>query len=124
MVSTITGRTPHEEAKKEGKTYDLVANVRARRLKWLGQILSMNDDRMLKQTVQHMYQHRREGDILEDAPHTDTWEELTTFATKNKGTDWNRLVRAINDQIFIQAAKSKKKKNKGKGRNRKKKKNR
>ena len=33
MVSAITGRTVHEEAKTEGKTYDVVAGIRATSLR-------------------------------------------------------------------------------------------
>ena len=40
MVSQITGRTIREEA-VEGKTYDVVAGIRATRLRWLGLILRM-----------------------------------------------------------------------------------
>ena len=69
MVSHITGRTPREEA-STGKTYDVVAGIRAKRLKWLGQILQMDEERMLLQTVKMMYADRREGDLLMDAPAT------------------------------------------------------
>ena len=36
MVSAITGRTAHDEAKKEGKTYDVVTAIRTTRMRWLG----------------------------------------------------------------------------------------
>ena len=109
MVSTITGRSPHEEAKQDTKTYDLVAGVRARRLKWLGQILTMKQDRMLHKAVKSMYNNRRPGDILMDAPASSNWPELIALAKKDKGAHWKILVRKINDMVYIQAAKGDKK---------------
>ena len=40
MVSQITGRPIREEA-IAGKTYDVVAGIRATRMRWLGHILRM-----------------------------------------------------------------------------------
>ena len=45
MVSVITGRTVREEV-TEGKKFDLVKWIRARKLQWLGHILRMNKERM------------------------------------------------------------------------------
>ena len=69
MVSAITGRTTHEEA-KEGKTYDIVAGIRATRLRWLGHILRMPEKRMIHKAVKLLYSNRAEGDLLMDAPST------------------------------------------------------
>ena len=126
MVSNITGRTPHEEASK-GKTYDVVAGVRAKRLKWLGQILQMGEERMLLQAAKMMYEDRREGDLLMDIPATESWQGLRDMATAEKGKVWRQLVRGIKDSVHIKAAKktvatsSKKRKNGGKKRDAKKK---
>ena len=72
MVNHMTGRTPHEEVSAD-KTDNVVAGVRVKRLKWLGQILRMDEERMLLQTVKMMYADRREGDLLLDAPVTNSW---------------------------------------------------
>ena len=76
MLSVITGKTIHEEA-SEGKTFDLVKWVRARRLQWAGHILRMEGtDRKLKQTIFEMFKDPQEGDLLMDAPATDSWHPL------------------------------------------------
>ena len=36
----------------------------------------MDEKRMLLQAVKMMYEDRREGDLLMDAPATDSWQEL------------------------------------------------
>ena len=117
MVSAITGRTPHEEA-TVGKTYDIVAGIRATRLRWLGKILLMNEGRMLQRAVKTLYENPKEGDLLMDAPKTATWEELQKRAEDKK--EWALAVRAIKDEIYIR--KQGKRKGKKKGRIKKKKK--
>ena len=72
MVAQITKRTIREEASAATRSYDLVASIRAKRLKWLGFILRMEDGRLVKMAVQQMYDNRKEGDLLMDAPETKT----------------------------------------------------
>ena len=68
--------TIKEEAQKEGKIYDIVAGVRATRLRWLEHILRMPEHRMVHKDVKLLYDHRAEGDLLMDVPVTGSWEEL------------------------------------------------
>ena len=84
MVSVITGRHIREEV-SEGKTYDVVAGIRATRMRWLGQILQMNEGRLVHQAVKMMYGNRKEGDMLMDAPKSATWVELKKMAVADKG---------------------------------------
>ena len=118
MVSGITGRTVREET-TEGRAYDVMASIRVTRMRWLGKILQMKEERMVLRAVKMLYQNRKEGDILTDAPATDSWEELRELAKDKK--EWNVHVRKIKDQIFIKATddktsnkKGKKRKSKGK----------
>ena len=88
MVSQITGRQIREEA-SAGKTYDVVAGIRATRMRWLGHILRMQprkggEERLIKKTVKMIYQHQKAGDILMDTSHTETWEELVQLAEDKK----------------------------------------
>ena len=106
MVAVITGRTIKEEAQSEGKTYDVVAGIRATRLRWLGHILRMPEKRMIHKTVKTLYANRAEGDLLMDAPATSSWEELKEMAFADEKKEWRRRVRAIKDTVNIQATKS------------------
>ena len=67
MVATITGRSIKEEASM-GKTYDVVAGIRATRMRWLGHILRLKpresgEERMIKKTVKVLYNNRSSGDL-------------------------------------------------------------
>ena len=93
MVSVITGKSAHDEAKEGTRSFDLVRAIRARRLAWLGHILRMPHTRMLAQAVKHMYDNRSDGDILTDAPKTQSWEELRAWAQDRK--KWRIRVHSV-----------------------------
>ena len=93
MVSVITGKTQHEEAKEGSKSFDLLRAIRARRLAWLGHILRMDEDRLLAKAVRHKYDERSEGDILSDAPKTESWDELKAWAQDRK--KWRMRVHRV-----------------------------
>ena len=92
MVAVITGRSAHEEA-ADGKTFDMVMWIRARRLQWLGHILRMGTDRQLKHAVFEMFKDPREGDLLMDAPERKSWRCLCTYACDREY--WRARVRAM-----------------------------
>ena len=55
MLSTITGRSVQEEASSTTASFDLVRHIRVRRFRWVGEILRMNQDRLLFKAI--TYQH-------------------------------------------------------------------
>ena len=98
MVAIITGKTIREEATEATRTYDLVASIRATRLRWLGQILRMGEDRLVKKAVRTLHMDGRVGDILMDAPKA-TWRELCLMAADEKG--WQQKVNAIKANVHF-----------------------
>ena len=98
MVTKITGKTIREEATEATRTCDLLTSIRATRMKWLGQILRMGEDRLVKKAVKTLYKNRKFGDTLMDAP-TAPWRELCNMASDEKG--WQQRVRAIKDKVYL-----------------------
>ena len=100
MLSHITVKTAHEEARSETRTFDVVAAIRARRLKWVGHILRMDKQRLVHKAVQYMYETRPRAtrhstgmktrsnsytthtsdDLLMDIPNNLGWEQLLKLA--------------------------------------------
>ena len=93
IVSWITKKTVREEASSRTRSFDMVSWVRARRLTWLGQILRMDSSRDIHKLVKYMFDERFEGDLLADAPDTDTFEELVEMAVKSE--EWLKMVKEL-----------------------------
>ena len=94
MLSTITGKTQYEEASEGSRTVDLVRWIRARRLQWLGHILRMEDTRLIKKAVQHLFEEPAQvGDFLMDAPQVSSWDELCERAQHREA--WRTRVREL-----------------------------
>ena len=85
MLSIMTGKTIREEAKEETKTFCIIGAIRATRLRWAGHILRMDSGRLIQAALQHIYEHRTQGDLLMDAPATATWQELKDMASGEEG---------------------------------------
>ena len=99
MLSVISGKTAHEEASKDTRTFDLLRWIRARRLQWLGHILRMDSERKLKQAVFEMFRAPRPGDLLMDAPKVKSWHELRLFACDKEY--WKARVRSMRQQPVV-----------------------
>lgn len=96
-VTHITGRTIREECVQP--TFDLVGRLRARRLKWLGQLLRHENEELLVRRVvlvqcgQALRLGHRAGSILMDAPAYESVGELVAAAGDTK--EWAKLVKAL-----------------------------
>ena len=99
MLSVITGKTPHAEATNDSCTFDLLRWIRARRLQWLGHILRMDKGRKLKQAAFEIFKSPRPGDLLMDAPRTNSWRELVAYA--NDKEYWKTRVRSMRQQPVL-----------------------
>ena len=92
-LSIITGRSIVDECREP--TYDLVAHLRSRRLRWAGHILRQPDDYLLKMVImaQCSTQPYSEGHLLMDAPlHTGT-DQLQALVDDKEA--WNTAVNSL-----------------------------
>ena len=90
-LSVMTGKSIHAETKDP--TFDLIAHLRARRLRWLGHILRLDPQRPTRQIVMSFAKPYSEGSLLMDAPEHTSLEELSEIASDR--VSWRKLVRAI-----------------------------
>ena len=87
----ITGREIKEEYRDP--TYPLVMKVRQRRLRWLGHVLRLGENRLVRQAVIMLAtqcikgERNRSGTILMDAPKHSSVDELNGLAHDRK--EWN-----------------------------------
>ena len=108
MLSHITGRTKHDEATVAKTTFNIMAWIRARRLKWVGHILRLDDKRLVKQTLKVIFDNRREGDILMDVADGLSWKQLQKQAGDRDG--WRARVHVLKDEARRTTAPPKKRK--------------
>ena len=91
-LSRLTGKSAHQEASAHTRTYDLVRSIRKCRSKWLGHILRMQQDRMVRRAAIAQFHRGNPGNLFMDIPANmqldeiiaaaedrDTWKALTAF---------------------------------------------
>ena len=76
MTSHITSETKKEEATTTTTTFDIITWMHVRRLKWVGHTLPIEGTRLIKQTLEHIYENQQEGDVPVHLPAAMNWEEL------------------------------------------------
>ena len=91
-LSRITGKDAHTEASAATRTYDLVQAIRRRRYIWLGHILRMQDDRLVKLAAKAQYEREEHGNLFMDAPRHSNFDELVEMAGDRAAwkADWLR----------------------------------
>ena len=95
MLSHITGKSKREEATAATTTFDILAWIRARRLKWAGHILRLDEKRLIRHTLRVIYDNPQEGDMLMDVRDS-SWEELVKAATDKDV--WRQKVQILKQQ--------------------------
>ena len=77
----------------------IIKVLRTRRLRWLGHILRMDEDRLIRKAVTSIVKPYPEGSILMDAPDHDSMADLIAMAgdhgTENH-QEWNGVVSEFN----------------------------
>ena len=95
-LSRFTGKDAHAEASTRTRTYDLVLENQRRRFRWLGHILRMGSERLVKLATQVQERRNSGGSMLMDVPHYINYTELTALAQKRKL--WKQLAANIENK--------------------------
>ena len=93
MLARITGNEVSFEARSTTSSFDVVKHVRIRRLRWLGQILRGDQNRLLFKAVETQLTMGIPGNLLMDAPTNTSLDDLVTLA-HDKGY-WTSLEATI-----------------------------
>tara|TARA_R110001592_G_scaffold135322_1_gene351549 strand:- start:32 stop:652 length:621 start_codon:yes stop_codon:yes gene_type:complete len=115
-LSVITGKGYREET--VNTTFDLVARLRSRRLRWAGHILRLEEKSLLRRVLlaqveaQLLAGAKPEGSLLADAQHFSSVEELLTQAQDR--LSWSKVEQALLPAEQKQKHKPKTKPNRGK----------
>ena len=100
-LSIITGRNQRTE--RVHPTWDLIKTLRTRRLRWLGHILRLDEDRLLRKVVIAMEKPYPKGSIMMDAPPHDTMDDLIYLAGDHgyeNHKEWSAYVSKF-DKAFV-----------------------
>ena len=94
MISHITDNNRKYEVSADTTTFNLMEWIRARRHRWIGHILRLPDERIIKQTtVRHIHEYRQDGDLLMDVDVQLRWDDLQTMTQDRDG--WRQTVRKL-----------------------------
>ena len=98
LLSHFTNKSIPEEARAATTSYNLTLEVRKRRLCWLGHLLRVDEDRIVRKAIeeQHaMWMEGRKDNLLMDAPRGLSMDQLTALALEEKKTKWRDMVRQL-----------------------------
>ena len=80
LLSRFTGKDAHTEASSRTRTYDLVGAIRKRRFKWLGHILRLRGDRLIKLSTEVQFRQGLEGGMFMDLPEDLSYQDVVKMA--------------------------------------------
>ena len=100
LLSRFTGKDAHKEASPSSQTYNLVSAIKKRRLKWLGHILRMEGDRLVKFATKTQFDQGLAGDLFEGLP-TDWDYEHISDVTSNRNL-WRKIGACLGDTRAIE----------------------
>ena len=80
MFVRITGNEVWYEARSATSSFDLVKHIRVRRLRWLGQILRGDQNRLLFKAIKVQLTMNAPGNLLMDTPKNVSLDDLVTLS--------------------------------------------
>ena len=89
----FTGKTRVEESRHSTCTYSMAKDIRRRRLIWLGHLLRMDDNRLVKRAVKVQWSMREKDNLFCDAPNNLSFTRLCVMAKSR--TAWRGLVNTM-----------------------------
>ena len=99
-LSRFTGKTAHAEASARTRSFDLLLAIRRRRFKWLGHILRMPDQRLLKLAIWVQHDMGQQGNMFCDLPGNYSYEAVCKLAKNRK--IWRQMSCRLDNRAVMQ----------------------
>ena len=81
----FTGTDVHEEVSKRTTSFDMVVTIRKRRLQWVGHILRMKGERLVKSALRRQFLRRVPDIMVMDLPDDMDFTEAEELAKSRAG---------------------------------------
>ena len=88
-LSRFSGKSPHQEASAYTRSYDLVSAVQSRRRKWLGHLLRLKGNRLVKLATAVQHGQQAAGNLFQGIPPQLTYQQVHALAQDRDG--WRAL---------------------------------
>ena len=99
MLSRFTHEDTHEEVSPRTRTFDLVGDIRRRRMIFLGKILRMEGDRLVKLTTTVQRNQQLQGDMFDDLPEELEYTDICRLTQDPKM--WSQLIMLIGSKHLM-----------------------
>ena len=84
LLSRFTGKDIRAEVSSHTCSFDLVGNIKKKRLKWLGHILRMKGPRLIKLAVKVQFNQDLTGDMFDALPRHLNFDEVVNLVQDRK----------------------------------------
>ena len=79
-LSRIAGNTVHHEVSARTQSFDIIATLRKRKWKWLGHVLRLKGDRLIKLALKVQFENGDRTNMLQDILVTASFDHLVNLA--------------------------------------------
>ena len=95
LLAHISNKTIVEEAREITTSFNLIKEIRKRRLCWAGHILRLDEDRLVRRALVEQFEAGEDGAMVMDAPTGNSIEQLTALALDDNKRTWKNMVKNL-----------------------------
>ena len=101
LLSRFTGKNVHQEASARTRTFDLLQAIQERRFVWLGHLLRLKGNRLVKLSINTQFKLKSDGGFFMDLPPDLSLEEIKSMALDRKA--WRTMAECAGDKATMRA---------------------
>ena len=99
LLSRFTGENAHQEASARTRSFDLVKAIQERRFVWLGHLLRLKGNRLVKLSIIAQFKRKSDGGFFMDLPPNLSFEEIKAMAADRKA--WRTMAECAGDKAAM-----------------------